>query len=164
MTLPAGGSAAPPGRMIGPWRSDRFSGLLLLLLALHVGWANREYPLGSIAEPGPGYVPLLIAVFLGLIGVVIALRGGESPTLAAIGWVEAPRALVILFACGVAAFALERIGYRLTMTALLVFFLGVVERKQPVPVILVAAGFSLASYYLFATLLKVQLPRSPWGF
>ena len=37
----------------------------------------------------------------------------------------------MLLACGVAVFALERIGYRLTMIALLVFMLGVVERKRP---------------------------------
>ena len=69
----------------------------------------------------------------------------------------------MLVACGVAVFALERIGYRLTMIALLIFMLGVVERKRPVMTMLVAFGFAFLSYYLFATLLKVQLPRGPWG-
>ena len=32
-------------------RSDQFSGLMLLALALYVAWANREYPVGSLAEP-----------------------------------------------------------------------------------------------------------------
>jgi hypothetical protein len=27
----------------------------------------------------------------------------------------------------------------------------------------VALGFSVASYYLIGTLLRVQLPRGPWG-
>ena len=69
----------------------------------------------------------------------------------------------MLIACGVATFALERIGYRLTMIALLVFIIGVVERKKVLPTALVAFGFAFLSYFLFATLLKVQLPRSPWG-
>jgi len=64
----------------------------------------------------------------------------------------------MLLACGVAVFALERIGYRLTMIALLVFMLGVVERKRPLPTLLVACGFAFLSFFLFATLLKVQLP------
>jgi hypothetical protein len=59
--------------------------------------------------------------------------------------------------------ALERIGYRLTMIALLVFMLGVVERKRPLPILLVAVGFAFISYYVFATLLRVQLPQGPWG-
>jgi Na+/phosphate symporter len=79
-------------------------------------------------------------------------------------WTEATRAVVILIACGAATFALERIGYRLTVIALLIFFLGVLERKRPLPVALVALGFSFASYYIVGDLLRVPLPRSPWGF
>jgi hypothetical protein len=144
-------------------RSDQFSGLMLLALALYVGWANLEYPLGTVQEPGPGYMPLLLAVLLGVLGVLIALWGIRSAPLAAMQWTEAKRAVVILVACGVAAFALERLGYRVTVIALLIFFLGVLERKRPVAIALVALGFSFASYYLVADLLHVPLPRSPWG-
>jgi len=79
-------------------------------------------------------------------------------------WGESTRAIVILTACLAATFALERIGYRLTVIALLVFFLGVLERRRPLPVALVALGFSLASFYVVGDLLHVPLPRSPWGF
>jgi putative tricarboxylic transport membrane protein len=144
-------------------RSDQFSGLMLLALALYVGWANLEYTHGTVQEPGPGYMPLLLAVLLGVLGVLIALWGIRSAPLAAMQWTEAKRAVVILVACGVAAFALERLGYRVTVIALLIFFLGVLERKRPVAIALVALGFSFASYYLVADLLHVPLPRSPWG-
>lgn len=149
-----------------PWRlrSDQFSGLLLIALAGYVAWENRVYPVGSLQEPGPGYVPLLIAAFLGAMGLLIVLLGGRSQPLAEIRWSETTRALVILLACGVGAFALERIGYRLTVIALLIFFLGVIERKRPVPVVLVAFGFGVISYYIVGTLLHVPLPRGPWGF
>lgn len=144
--------------------SDQFSGLMLLALALYVGWENRVYPVGSLQEPGPGYMPLLLVVFLGILGLLIALWGRRSAPLASIRWGEAPRAVVILIACGVAAFALERIGYRLTMIGLLIFFLGALERRGPVPVALVSLGFSFASYYIVGDLLHVPLPASPWGF
>lgn len=145
-------------------RSDQFSGLMLLALALYVGWENRSYPLGSLQEPGPGYVPLLIVVFLGAIGLLIALWGGKSSPLAALRWPEATRAVVILTACAVGAFALERIGYRITVIALLIFFLGVLERRRPLPVALVSVGFGFISFYVVGDLLHVPLPRSPWGF
>lgn len=156
--------AAEGGRT--PWRlrSDQLSGLMLVALACYVAWENRVYPLGSLQEPGPGYVPLLIAVFLGLMGLLIALFGGRSQALAEIRWPETGRAIVILVACGVAAFGLERIGYRLTVIAMLIFFLGVLERRRPLPTALVAIGFSLISYYIVGALLHVPLPRSPWGF
>ena len=145
-------------------RSDQFSGLMLLALALYVAWANREYPVGSLQEPGPGYMPLLLAIFLGAMGLLIAAGGRSSSLLSAVRWTEATRAVVILIACGIGAYALERIGYRITVIALLVFFLGVVERKRPLAVALVSLGFSLASFYVVGDLLNVPLPRSPWGF
>ena len=144
-------------------KSDQVSGLMLLALAFYVGWANGEYPLGTLQEPGPGYMPLLLAVGLGVLGLLIVLWGIRSEPLAAMRWTEANRAVVILVACGVAAFALERLGYRVTVIALLVFFLGVLERKRPVAVALVALGFSFASYYVVSNLLHVPLPTSPWG-
>ena len=148
----------------GLLRSDQFSGLMLLALALYIGWQNRVYPVGTLSEPGPGYLPLLLAVFLGVMGLLIALWGVRSAPLATMRWTEAPRAVVILIACGVALLVLERIGYRITVIALLIFFLGVLERKRPVRVALVALGFSFASYYVVGDLLRVPLPRSPWGF
>ena len=144
-------------------RGDLAAGIVIVLIASLVGWQNRAYPIGSLADPGPGYVPLLLAVALGVFGVLIALRSGASPLFNTIEWTEARRGIVILIACGVAVFALERIGYRLTMVALLAFMLGVVERKRAIPTLLVSLGFAFCSYYLFATLLKVQLPRGPLG-
>ena len=58
----------------------------------------------------------------------------------------------------------ERLGYRLTMVALLIFFLGVVERRNWIAAVVVAIGFSLISYLVFATWLRVPLPVGPWGF
>lgn len=145
-------------------RNDQASGLVLLLLAIFIGWQNRSYPLGSLQEPGPGYVPLMLAVFLGAIGVLIALRGTRAQPLRDMKWPEAPRAVVILIACGIAAYALERLGYRITIFAFLVFFLGVVERKKWYSVLIVSTGFALLSFLLFDTVLKVQLPTGPWGY
>ena len=144
-------------------RSDVVAGVVLMVIALLVGWQNRAYPIGNLAEPGPGYMPLMIACALGVFGLLIALRAGASPLINTLDWSEGKRGIVMLIACAAAVFALERIGYRLSMIALLVFMLGVVERKRAVPTLLVAFGFAFLSYYLFASLLKVQLPRGPWG-
>jgi hypothetical protein len=148
----------------GGLRSDQVSGLMLVALAVLVGWENRVYPIGTLAEPGPGYLPLLLAIFLGAMGALIAAWGARSPAVATMRWVEAPRAVVILIACACATFALEPLGYRITIIALLVFFLGVVERRPPLIVGLVAVGFGFASFYVIGDLLHVPLPRSRWGF
>lgn len=144
--------------------SDRFSGALLFLLAVFVLWQNRSYPLGTLSEPGAGFLPLLLGLAFVLVSLLIAWFGAGAVKLKDIGWGEAPRAVLILVACGVAASVFERIGYRLTLMGLLVFLLGVLERKPVIHVVLIAVGFSFISYYVFFNLLDVQLPRSPWGF
>jgi hypothetical protein len=158
-------SSEPPQQEVSSGlKSDRVSGLVLLVLAGWIVWLNSEFPLGTLADPGPGYVPLLLALGLGVIGLLVAFFGGDSEPLRAIRWTEARRAVVILIACAVLTFALERIGYRLSVFAFLVFFLGVVERKKPVPMLLVSAGFSIVSFHVVAVMLGVPLPRGPWGF
>lgn len=145
-------------------KSDQFSGMMLAALAVWIWWLNREFPVGTLSDPGPGYVPLLLAIALCAIGLMVAAFGSRSVPLLAIQWPEAGRAVVILIACAVATLALERIGYRIAIMVFLVFFLGVVERKKPWVVALVAAGFSIGSFYVIGNLLKVPLPVGPWGF
>lgn len=142
---------------------DRLAGFVLVAVAAAIAWETRSLPLGSLHEPGPGYLPLITAVLMGGFGVLVALRGG-GPALGAMKWPEARHALALLGACAFAAFALERLGYRLTTLALLVFFLGVIERRRPLAIAVVALGLSLGTFYIFADLLRVPLPRGPWGF
>ena len=153
-----------PGARPRGMRNEQLSGLLLALFAVVLAWQNRVYPLGSLHDPGPGYMPLLLAIFLGVMGLLIAALGGRSAPVQSMAWPEARRAAMILVVCAFGAVALERLGYRITVMAMLLVFVGVIERKKPLAAAAVAIGFALASYFLFATLLKVQLPKSPWGF
>ena len=134
-----------------------------MLLAVVSAWETRRLPLGTLHNPGPGYMPLLLALILGALGLLVALRGGSAPSLAALRWPEARHASAILVGCAFTAFALERLGYRLAVIVLLAFLLGVMERKRPAVVVAVALGLSLGSFFLFSNLLKVPLPRGPWG-
>jgi hypothetical protein len=49
------------------------------------------------------------------------------------------------------------------MSVACVFLLAVVERKGLVPALLFSVGLAAGTYYLFDTLLRVQLPRGPLG-
>lgn len=143
---------------------DRVSGAALILLALAWIWEAAKLPLGTLQNPGPGYMPAFFAIVLAGLGILIVAFGGDTSAFRSLEWGEGKHALAILGACAFAALALERIGYRLTTLVILVVILGVVERKRPLMVAVLSLGLSLGSYYLFHDLLKVQLPRSPWGF
>jgi hypothetical protein len=145
--------------------TERVSGVALALLALAVleeCWRSK-LPLGTLATPGPAYMPALLALAVLLAGVLIVALGRDAATPAAADWREWRHALAILLTCAFVALALERLGYRLTMAVACAFLLGVIERKGLAATLLFSAGMAAATYYLFDTLLRVQLPRGPLG-
>lgn len=143
--------------------TDRLAGSALAALALYVLWESRRLPLGSWRNPGPAAMPVAVALILLALGILVAALGRRAPRVSAPGWAEAPHALVITAACAAAALMLERLGYRLTMILVVGFLVGVVERKRLAVTALVTLGLALGSFYLFATLLRLPLPRGPFG-
>jgi putative tricarboxylic transport membrane protein len=142
---------------------DRVAGIVLVLVALAIAWESRVLPLGTWRNPGAAYMPLLTASVLGLMGLIVALRGG-GPDVRVLAWPEARHAAMLLGACAFAAWALERLGYRITTALMALFFLWLLERRNPLVAIAVALGLSLGSFYLFSDLLRVPLPLGPWNF
>lgn len=53
---------------------DFLAGLLFLVLGIGFGWAATRHSLGSAADMGPGHVPLLLGLLLGLLGVLILFK------------------------------------------------------------------------------------------
>ena len=154
-------SAEPPAPGAG-LACDRIAGLVLVALGLLIVWESRALPFGSLAAPGAGMFPVALALILAALGLLLALKAG-GPALGALGWKEAKPGLAIFAALAFAALALETLGYRLTVVAVLLFLIGAVERKGWRATGLVAFGFAFASYALFADFLRVPLPRGPFG-
>ncbi len=143
---------------------DRAAGFALFVFAVGVMWEDRAFPLGSLHKPGPGYMPMVLAVILAAMAILVMGTGGRSPSLRSLEWSERRHALAILGGCVFTALAMERIGYRATMILLVGFLLWVVERKRPAVVLTMAIGLALGTFYVFGTLLQVPLPLGPGGF
>lgn len=143
--------------------TDRVAGGALALLGALVIVESRGLPLGTLRTPGPAFVPVALALVLVAFGVAIVFLGARAPRLVEVGWGEARHAVVIFAVCASATFALERLGYRLTMLLALVFLVKVVERKGLIVAVAFSAGMAFGSYFLFDTLLRVALPRGPFG-
>ncbi len=143
--------------------TDRVAGGALVLIGLVALWESRRFPLGSLHRPGPAYMPVLLALLLILFGLAIAAMGARSGRFVDIGWHEWRHAVAIFAACAFAAWGLELLGYRLTMAAVLAFLLLVLERKPLALSLAVTVALAWGSFFLFDTILRVPLPRGPFG-
>jgi putative tricarboxylic transport membrane protein len=158
---PTDNSSGRPGRGL---TVDRLSGAILILLGLFVVWERRVLPLGSAQYPGPGYFPLFLALLLVLFGAILLFPGRAAAPLRSISWSEATHALPLLGCCVLVTLFMERIGYRITMAFVLGVLFGILERMPLWLVLILTAGLSLGSFWLFDSLLRVPLPRGGWGF
>jgi hypothetical protein len=144
--------------------TDRAAGATLVLIGLVTVWQSRAYPLGSLHRPGPSYMPVLLAMLLIAVGVAVFTMGSRAQRLSEVGWHEWRHAVAIFAACAFAAWGLERLGYVLTMAAVLAFLVLVLERRGLVLGLALTIAMAWGSFYVFDTLLRVPLPRGPFGF
>jgi putative tricarboxylic transport membrane protein len=144
--------------------TDRLSGSVLVLFALLVVWESRHLPLGTLRQPGPAYVPVVLALLLLLFGVLLVLTRQRPKPLTFLSWIEWRHAVAILAASCFAVFAIERLGYRLTMLLLLVFFLKFLENRGWILSCAYAVMLAFGSFFMFHTVLRVPLPLGPFGF
>ena len=144
--------------------TDRLSGTVLALFAVVVIWESRVLPLGTFRQPGPAFVPILLALLLLTFGIFVVITGGRAPLFSAVPWTEWRHAVAILTASVFSVFAIERLGYRLTVLLVLGFLVKVVEKQGWVLSLAFALSLSLGSFFLFYTILRVPLPEGPLGF
>ena len=142
---------------------DRVAGVALMLIGIVAIWESRAFPLGSLHRPGPAFMPVLLAMLLILFGLAVAAMGAGAGRLFDVGWSEWRHAAAIFGCCAFAAWGLDRLGYRITMAVVLAMLFLALERLGVVTSLVLTVGMAWGSFYLFDTLLKVPLPRGPFG-
>ena len=159
-------SAAPgtPPSARGGLRDDYITGAALALAGLTIAWQSWQYPMGSVSEPGPGYLPFVLGIALGVFGALIVAAGSRSPVFRWEQFSDGLKGLAILAGLAFAALVLEQLGYRITIAVLLLYYLRVLERRPWITTLVLTLVVALGSHYLFARLLRVPLPIGMFGF
>jgi putative tricarboxylic transport membrane protein len=146
--------------------SELWGGIIGLALGCFVIWSGLKLKLGTINDPGSGYVlfytGILMCVFAAAIIVAAVTEGG--PTLAS-RWQGArwsKPALVI--ACLIAfSFALEPMGFLLSAIPLMLLLLRVIDPVRWSLAIPVAVLVPLGMWWVLKRLLLIQLPSGLFG-
>ncbi len=151
-------------------RYDRTSSLVWLAFAIYICIESSRLSFGSFHSPGPGFLPLLVGLLLGIFSIIVFLQATLSgkPQESIPSWYPQERwikliwVLVALFAY---AICLEILGFLISTFLLLAFlFRFGTEPKRWVVAIGGSALASLSSYAVFELWLRTQLPKGILGF
>jgi hypothetical protein len=143
-------------------RRDHIAGGAFAAAGLLVFAMSGDLPFGTLASPGAGMMPKLVLTLMIGFGLILAIRGRESPPLAAIAWGDFPHAVTVVVVSAVATALYTVIGFVLSMALLLFVLLHFIERRNAWHAAAVSVGVTVGSYYLFNTLLKSPLPPMPF--
>jgi hypothetical protein len=145
-------------------RIDHIAGGVFVALGALVFALSGDLPFGSLAFPGAGMMPKLIAGMLVLLGLLLVLRARESAPLASLTWHDLPHAAMVVAITATAVALYQTLGFLVTMAMLLFALIAGVERRN----VLYAAAYSIGvvalSYLLFAVALKTPLEPGILGF
>jgi hypothetical protein len=144
-------------------RADHVAGVAFILLGLLVFAISGDLPFGTLAAPGAGMLPKLMAGLMLAFAITIIAVGG-SEKFSAIDWSDKTHAALVVLITAVAVALYQTLGFLITMTCLVFALLVAVERKKVLP----AAAYSVAlagfAYWLFGTALKAPLERGVLWF
>jgi putative tricarboxylic transport membrane protein len=141
---------------------DVVASVLFILLAIGGIVASLRLPLGTPLEPMPGFVPLIVCIFLlgiSLLQLAVSLRGADK-TYDEVGehWKQ-PAALIV----GLLLYSLtlDYLGYIIATAALSLLIMRVLEPQSWRGPIIISLALTIFSYVLFDRLLDVDLPEGP---
>lgn len=133
--------------------------LVLLVIGVAVAIAALRMPMGSLALPGPGYLPIALGVMLSVAASVLvmrSLRAGEAGNEAVtVG--DRSTVLVVVSLCA-AGLTLEPLGYTATAAMLLFVLIEALSTVGWRRAAGVAVTAAVVSGLFFKMVLGVRLP------
>ena len=146
-------------------RSDHVAGTAFAAFGVLIIVSSGDLPFGRLSLPGAGFLPKIVAGLMILFGVLLVLRAGrESAPLSDIDWSDLIHAapVIAITAAGIALYTW--LGFIITMVAMMVALLVLVERRNPARAGLYSLVVVLLAFGLFRTFLRAPLPLGPFGF
>lgn len=146
-------------------RVDRYSASVWLLLSVFVSYQSYKLGMGSLHEPGPGFVFFWTAVIVGLLSLAVVVQsfvgkpGEKEKEEAVLMKAGAGKVILVLIALFLYALLLEWVGFIIVTLLLMVFLLRVIEKKPWWLTLLTGVTITVAAYLVFETALQSNLPK-----
>jgi putative tricarboxylic transport membrane protein len=148
-------------------RVDVASAVVWLAVGVGVVWSGWQLELGSVSDPGSGFLLFWVGVIMvGLAAAILAgaLRRPRDPAaprlFSGLAW---GKAAVVVATLSAYALALPWLGFVLTAAAALVVLFRAVEPQRWWIAVTGATASALAAYLVFKVWLGAQLPAGVLG-
>lgn len=145
-------------------RADHVAGAAFIALGVLVIALSGELPTGQLSMPGSGFLPKIVAVLTMLFGLLLMVRAAESPPFAEISWHDGKHALLVTLITAGAIALYTYLGFVLTMGAMMLALLIVLEHRHPLRALAYSAAVVLVTFVGFSYMLKTPMPTGPFGF
>jgi len=145
-------------------RADHVAGAAFIVFGVLVIALSGDLPVGQLSMPGSGFLPKIVAVFTIIFGLALMARASESPPYSDISWSDGKHAVMVTAITAVATALYTTLGFIITMIAMMVALLIVIERRNPLYAFGYSAGVVLFTYVSFVYLLKTPMPESPFSY
>lgn len=122
-------------------------------------------PMGTVAQPGAGFYPLLVGIALVSLSLPLLAQSLKTKEIGQKGEEAFPkgedlhRVVAVALALIFFAVLLKPLGYGICSAALIIAVLRFLGLRSWVRTILIALLSMAISYYIFASVLDVPLPR-----
>lgn len=145
-------------------REDIGSSLFWLAVGLGVAYAGYDLELGTLRDPGSGFVLFWVGVIMAALSLAIligALRLKPGMVALAPRWAGArwKQILSVVAALVLYAFFFDGLGFLLSTTLVLLFLFKAIEPQRWSVAIAGAVLSALAAYAVFHLWLGTQLPK-----
>lgn len=150
--------------------NDAILGVIVIIGSLLAIWEARSYSALPGVPYGPGLFPTVVAVAMIFGGLLLIFKGltnrKTSGWLVLDPWAKKGRTyctLGIIFGSLLFyIFFSEKFGFLITSWCILLLLLMWTRGKQHIiSTMLITLGFPVIVYFLFATMLRIPLPRGP---
>ena len=145
-------------------RADRLSGIFWFLLSVFVSVESYCLGLGTVHEPGPGFICFWTGMAMAVMSIAVLVRAwtpldpfvSEGPLFERKNLLKITFVVLALF---LYASFMEVLGFIPVTLLLFLFLLRLIEKKKWAMTVLVTVIVTGMSYVVFEVWLKAQLPR-----
>ena len=152
-------------------QKDFFSGLMFTLVGAGFAWGATTYNVGTGARMGPGYFPLLLGIFLAVLGAFITFyslvehtEDGEPVGKFAwkpITYILGANLMFGVLLAGLPSLGVPAMGLIAAIYALVIIASKAGDTFDIKEVLILATVLAVGSYIAFIWALKLQMPVWP---